>query len=168
MSDSLGFFARSDLGVVQFPDWETLPYDVFSPYQDIISRRLATLAALPRLRQGIIVLPVATLMQRIAPAEYVRSNSLLLATGQKLNPDEFRARLVASGYRVVGQVSEHGDVAVRGALIDVFPMGTDLPLRIDLFDEEIETLRRFDPDTQLSLDQIETLDILPGQGIPAG
>ncbi|NNJ65204.1 MAG: DEAD/DEAH box helicase, partial [Xanthomonadales bacterium] len=166
LAGSLAFFARPGTGVQQFPDWETLPYDVFSPYQDIVSRRLATLAALPEMRRGIIVIPVSTLMQRIAPPEFVRGNSLRLAKGQSLNPDAFRRKLIAAGYRSVSQVSEHGELAVRGALIDVFPMGTEVPLRIDLFDEEIESLRRFDPDTQMSRDKIDAIEILPAREFP--
>ncbi len=166
LEGEIGFFGGSALNVLQFPDWETLPYDVFSPYQDIVSRRLATLAALPEMRSGVIIIPLSTLMQRVAPPAFVHGNSMRLASGQSLDLENFRRRLVDAGYRSVSQVTEHGEFAVRGALVDVFPMGIDAPLRIDLFDQEIESLRCFDPDTQLSSDQLPGVDILPAREFP--
>ncbi len=161
----IGFF-RGSVPLHHFPDWETLPYDVFSPYQDIVSRRLATLAALPELTQGIVLISLPTLMQRLAPLAYVHGNSLRLVKGQRLSLDNFRKRLDAAGYRSVSQVTEHGEFAVRGALIDVFPMGTAAPIRIDLFDDEVESLRHFDPDTQISSETIAAVDVLPAREFP--
>ncbi|MEO7558244.1 MAG: transcription-repair coupling factor, partial [Gammaproteobacteria bacterium] len=141
----LHFYAGQDkaLPILGFPDWETLPYDIFSPHQDIISQRLATLYRLPHLSCGILVLPVATLLQRLLPRDYFEANSLLLDVGQRLDLHQLRLRLESSGYRYVSQVMEHGEFAVRGGLIDLFPMGSALPYRIDLFDEQIETIRTF-------------------------
>ena len=114
---------------MSFPDWETLPYDLFSPYQDIISQRLATLVALSNLDTGILVVSVTTAMHRLIPQEYLLAHSLLLRKGQSLNLQEFRNKLQNNGYRIVSQVNEHGDVAIRGSLLDIFPMGTEaLPL----------------------------------------
>lgn len=165
LEGEIGFFA-GDLPVRQFPDWETLPYDVFSPYQDIVSRRLALLASLPETQTGIVIVSLSTLMQRLAPPAFVHGNSMRLACGQQLNLETFRKRLDAAGYRNVSQVVEHGEFAVRGALLDVFPMGSEEPLRIDLFDNEIESLRHFDPNTQLSASKITAVDILPAREFP--
>ena len=138
------------LPVLAFPDWETLPYDLFSPHQDIISERLATLSRIYDLKRGIVVLSAATLMQRLAPREYVLGGTLLLETGTRLDLESLRQRLAAAGYASVSQVMEHGEFALRGSLLDVFPMGSPVPYRIDLFDDEIESIRVFDPETQLS------------------
>lgn len=162
----LAFFGEGGPPLMHFPDWETLPYDSFSPHQDIVSERLATLAALPRLERGIVVVPAATLLQRLPPADYVRARAIALERGQRLDREDFVAGLVAAGYVRVSQVMEHGDIAVRGSLIDLFPMGRDKPVRIDFFDEEIESLREFDPDTQLSLEEIESLSVLPARETP--
>lgn len=156
----------ADIPVLFFPDWETLPYDVFSPYQDIISERLATLVRLPDTQRGILVAPVSTVMHRLPPREYLQAHSLDLQVGQQLNLTAFRQRLNNSGYRVVSQVMEHGDVAVRGSIIDLYPMGSHQPLRIDLFDDQIDSIRVFDPETQRSLEIIEHVRILPAREVP--
>ncbi|MDE2155249.1 MAG: transcription-repair coupling factor, partial [Xanthomonadaceae bacterium] len=135
------------LPVLHFPDWETLPYDVFSPLSEIVSQRIATLYRLPGVTRGVLVVPVATLMQRIAPRSHIADSSLLLARGQKLDLAHEKRRLESSGYRNVPQVAEPGDFAVRGALLDIFPMGTAEPYRIELFDDEVESIRSFDPET---------------------
>lgn len=163
----LGFFlAGSGTPVLHFPDWETLPYDVFSPHQDIISRRLAVLARLPGLHRGVLVVPAPTLLQRIAPREYVEGGALEFAVGEKLDPELLRTRLEASGYACVSQVMEHGEFAVRGSLLDIFPMGSEEPYRIDLFDEEIDSIRSFDPETQLSRDRLDAVRLLPAREFP--
>ena len=149
-----------------FPDWEMLPYDIFSPHQDIISERLATLAQLPDMQRGIVVIAAPTLMQRLPPPAYILGNAFLLKVGDKLNPEAMRQRLTAAGYASVPQVMEHGEFAVRGALLDIFPMGSPAPFRIDLFDEEIESIRRFDPETQLSQDMLEKIKLLPAREFP--
>jgi transcription-repair coupling factor (superfamily II helicase) len=137
LEDELCYFLGDELPVLHFSDWETLPYDQFSPHQDIISARLRTLATLPGLQRGILVVPVSTLAQRIAPRGWLGGRSLSLAVKQKLDDTEFRRQLEAAGYTAVDTVFEHGEFAVRGSLIDLFPMGTEYPLRIELFDDEI-------------------------------
>ncbi|WP_455429412.1 transcription-repair coupling factor [Lentisalinibacter sediminis] len=163
---ALGFFTDADTPVLHFPDWETLPYDSFSPHQDIVSERLATLAGLPALARGIVVVAAPCLMQRLPPTDYVTARALSLRTGETLDRDEFIRGLEAGGYLRVPEVSEHGEFAVRGAIIDLFPMGARVPYRIDLFDEEIDTLRAFDPDTQLSGESLEKIEILPAREAP--
>ncbi|WP_252271513.1 transcription-repair coupling factor [Pseudomonas subflava] len=165
LQEELAFFAP-DLPVLHFPDWETLPYDVFSPHQDIISQRIATLYRLPEIKHGVLVVPIATALHRLAPTRFLLGSGLLLDVGQKLDVEEMRARLEAAGYRCVDTVYEHGEFAVRGALIDLFPMGSDTPFRIDLFDDEIETLRTFDPETQRSVDKVESIRLLPAREFP--
>ncbi|MEH6388288.1 MAG: transcription-repair coupling factor [Pseudomonas profundi] len=161
----LRFFAPH-LPVLTFPDWETLPYDRFSPHQDIISQRLKTLYQLPQVNQGILVVPMTTLLHRIPPRPFLGGSVLMMETGQQLDIDRMRMNLDAAGYRCVDTVYEHGDYAVRGALLDLFPMGSKLPYRIDLFDDEIETLRTFDPETQRSIDKVERIHLLPAREFP--
>ncbi|MDZ5602359.1 transcription-repair coupling factor [Pseudomonas sp. RP23018S] len=165
LEQELRFFAP-DLPVLPFPDWETLPYDLFSPHQDIISQRIASLYRLPELDHGILVVPITTALHRLAPTRFLLGGSLVLDVGQKLDVEQMRSRLEASGYRCVDTVYEHGEFAVRGALLDLFPMGSKLPYRIDLFDDEIETLRTFDPDTQRSIDKVESVRLLPAREFP--
>ncbi|MBC9251366.1 transcription-repair coupling factor [Pseudomonas alcaligenes] len=165
LQEELAFFAP-DLPVLHFPDWETLPYDLFSPHQDIISQRIAALYRLPQLKHGVLVVPVSTALHRLAPTRFLLGSGLLLDVGQKLDVEEMRARLEAAGYRCVDTVYEHGEFTVRGALIDLFPMGSETPFRIDLFDDEIETLRTFDPETQRSVDKVESIRLLPAREFP--
>ena len=167
LADELRFYlADPSLPVTLFPDWETLPYDLFSPHPDIVSERLAALARLPELQRGAVVLAAATLMQRLPPPAYILGGSLLLKTGQPLDLSAMRERLTAAGYTAVSQVMEHGEFAVRGALLDIFPMGSATPLRIDLFDQEIESIRCFDPESQLSQDRLEEIRLLPAREFP--
>ncbi|MHB1059660.1 MAG: transcription-repair coupling factor family protein, partial [Rhodanobacter sp.] len=154
------------LPVLHFPDWETLPYDVFSPHPEIVSQRIATLYQLPNVKRGVLVVPVATLMQRIAPRSHITGSGLVLAKGQKLDLAGEQRRLEASGYRNVPQVAEPGDFAVRGALLDIFPMGTAEPYRIELFDDEVESIRSFDPETQRSQQQVDKVELLPAREFP--
>lgn len=165
LQEELAFFAP-ELPVLHFPDWETLPYDLFSPHQDIISQRIAALYRLPQLKHGVLVVPISTALHRLAPTRFLLGSGLVLDVGQKLDVDEMRARLEAAGYRCVDTVYEHGEFAVRGALIDLFPMGSETPFRIDLFDDEIETLRTFDPETQRSVDKVESIRLLPAREFP--
>ena len=167
LESALRFFASDDaLEVLGLPDWETLPYDLFSPHQDIVSQRLATLYRLPDLAAGILLLPVSTLMQRLPPVPYVTGNALRLDSGARLDIDALRRRLADAGYRSVAQVMEHGEFAVRGALLDLFPMGSETPLRIDLFDDEIESIRAFDPESQRSGERLERIRLLPAREFP--
>ncbi|MFN2300910.1 MAG: transcription-repair coupling factor [Gammaproteobacteria bacterium] len=166
LAAEIAFFAGSALPVLTFPDWETLAYDAFSPHQDIISERLRTLKKLPTLRQGVILTAAATLLQRLPPPAFLDAHTLLLEPGQRLDPSAMRVRLEAAGYVNVPQVAEHGEFAVRGALLDVFPMGALAPYRIDLFDDEIESLRCFDPETQLSTETVARIELLPAREFP--
>lgn len=164
---SLRFYmAEEDISILQFPDWETLPYDKFSPHQDIISERLTTLSRLPNLAQGILIAPIQTLMHRIAPKSYLDGFCLSLALEQKFDIDEMRLRLEHSGYNCVSSVMEHGEFAVRGSLFDIFPMGSKQPFRIELFDDEIESIRTFNPETQLSIEKVDSINLLPAREFP--
>ncbi|UTW13651.1 transcription-repair coupling factor [Marinobacterium rhizophilum] len=165
LAGEIAFF-DPDVELLSFPDWETLPYDNFSPHQDIISERILSLYRLPQLSRGILIVTAATLMQRIAPRKFIGGNSLLLDTGQRLDPSETRQMLSDAGYRAVETVYEHGEFAQRGAILDIYPMGSRLPYRIDLFDDEIDTLRVFDPETQRSIEQVEQVRLLPAQEFP--
>lgn len=152
--------------LLSLPDWETLPYDLFSPHQDITSRRIRTLHRLPSTRHGVLVVPARTLMHRLPPVSYLQANTLILEVGQSLDIDRWRLQLEAAGYRYSENVYEHGEYAVRGAILDIFPMGASQPYRIDLFDDEIETLRTFDPETQRSIDRIDRIELLPAYEFP--
>ncbi|TNH08339.1 transcription-repair coupling factor [Testudinibacter sp. TR-2022] len=149
-----------------FPDWETLPYDSFSPHQDIISARLSALFFLQQPQQGIFVLPINTLMQRLCPPHFLSNNVLLIKQGDKVLLNKLRLQLENAGYRAVEQVLEHGEYAVRGSLLDLFPMGSDEPFRLDFFDDEIDSIRTFDVDTQRTLNKIEQINLLPAHEFP--
>ena len=154
------------LPVVAFPDWETLPYDRFSPHPDIISQRLSALHRLHTLKRGLVVVPVQTLLQQLAPRSYVIGGSFNLEVGQRLDLEAEKRRLESAGYRNVPQVMDPGDFAVRGGLLDVYPMGADEPLRVELLDEDIDSIRAFDPESQRSLDKVEAVHMLPGREVP--
>ncbi len=154
------------LPVIGFPDWETLPYDQFSPDPNIVSQRLSTLYRLPSLTRGIVVVPVQTLMQQLAPLSYIVGGSFDLKVGQRLVLDVEKQRLEQAGYRHVPQVMDPGDFTVRGGLLDMYPMGTDAPLRIELLDEDIDSIRTFDPESQRSLNHVNAVRILPGREVP--
>jgi transcription-repair coupling factor (superfamily II helicase) len=154
------------LPVLHFPDWETLPYDLFGPHPDIVSQRVATLYGLPVTRRGVLVVPVATLMQRLCPPGYVAAQSLLIARGQKFDLLQQQRRLEASGYRNVQQVLDPGDYAVRGGILDLYPMGAAEPYRIELFDDVIDTIRSFDPESQRSSHPVDSVRLLPAREFP--
>lgn len=156
----------SSQNVCLFPDWETLPYDTFSPHQEIISSRLSALFHLQNAKKGIFLLPISTLMQRLCPPQYLQHNVLLIKKGDRLVIDKIRLQLEAAGYRAVEQVLEHGEYAVRGALLDLFPMGSAMPFRLDFFDDEIDSIRTFDVDTQRTLDEITSINLLPAHEFP--
>ena len=156
----------SDASVQVFPDWETLPYDNFSPHQDIISQRLETLYQLTQPGSGIFIVPVNTLLQRMAPVDYLGQFLLMLEKGQTLDIDTFRARLEKAGYTHVNQVMAHSEFSVRGSIIDLYPMGSKLPYRIDLFDDEIDSIRLFDPDNQRSQETVDQIRMLPAHEFP--
>ncbi len=165
LEQELRFFIGVDeaLPILNFPDWETLPYDKFSPHQDIVSERLSTLARLPETHRGILIVPITTLMHRLAPPEFVAGRTLVVDVGDRLDLDSMRRRLEQSGYRCVSQAMEHGEFAVRGSLIDLYPMGSRLPYRIELFDEEVESIRTYDPESQRSLEKVDRIRLLPAR-----
>ncbi|MBA0182827.1 transcription-repair coupling factor [Pectobacterium versatile] len=156
----------TDQHVTTLPDWETLPYDSFSPHQEIISTRLSTLYQLPNMTRGVLILPVNTLMQRVCPHSFLHGYALVLKKGQRLSRDKLRSQLEQAGYRSVDQVMEHGEYATRGALLDLFPMGSEEPYRIDFFDDEIDSLRLFDVDTQRTLNEVPHINLLPAHEFP--
>src|SRR5579862_4495758 len=166
LSAELRFFAGAALPLLRLPDWEVLPYELFSPHPDIISERLKTLFELPHTQHGCLIVTADTLLQRLPPRHYVQGRAFELRHGDALELEPFRERLVEAGYASVSQVVSPGEFAVRGSLLDVFPMGAAAPLRIDLFDEEIEAIRRFDPDTQRSLDALSEVRLLPAREVP--
>lgn len=152
--------------VYNFPDWETLPYDSFSPHQDIISQRLTILYQLANKSHGILLVPVTTALHRLCPSDYIVQNTVVFAEKESINLELLRYRLEAAGYLYVNQVREHGEFTVRGSLIDLFPMGAKLPYRLDLFDNEIDSIRSFDPETQRSIDKVANIKLLPAKEFP--
>ncbi len=166
LEHELAFFLNNEYPILQFPDWETLPYDVFSPLPEIISERLKTLALLPQVKRGALVVSVATLMHRLAPREHVLANSFSVKVNDQFNLELNRIKLESVGYHCVSQVYQHGEFAVRGAIVDLFPMGSKVPFRIELFDEDIDSIRTFDPETQLSLEKIEQIQLFPAREFP--
>ena len=167
--DEIGFFAP-DLRCVLFPDWETLPYDTFSPHQDLISERLATLWRINQRDRtsgaDVVIVPATTVLYRLAPPAFLAAYTFHFKVRQKLAEASFRAQLTLAGYSHVSQVVSPGEYAVRGGLIDLFPMGSPVPYRVDLFDDEIDTIRTFDPDSQRSLYPVPEVRLLPGREFP--
>jgi len=162
----LRYFAGDTQRIALFPDTEVLSYDIFSPHQDLISRRLTVLRDVAAGRIDTLLVASSTLLPRLAPVRYIGAYSIALAAGQKLRPEQLRLQLETAGYQRVSQVLEHGDFAVRGSLLDFYPMGSTLPVRVDFLDDEIDTLRQFDPDSQLSGEAIESLETLPARELP--
>ena len=166
MIAQLRFYAPGEaLPVFSFPDWETLPYDMFSPYQDIISERLHSLFKFSTMQTGILVVSVSTAMYRLLPRDYLMQHSIFVNVGDNIEIQQFRNNMTRRGYRIVSQVMEHGDLAIRGSLIDVFPMGSKQPYRIDLFDNQIDSIRTFDPENQRSLGKTPSVQVLPAREI---
>ncbi|MFA7321188.1 MAG: transcription-repair coupling factor [Dokdonella sp.] len=166
LESEIALFAGDGLEVLQFPDWETLPYDLFAPHPDIVSQRVSTLHRLPGLGRGVLVVPIATLMQRLAPRSFITGSGLVLAGGQHFDLAAEQRRLSAAGYRNVPQVQEPGDFAVRGAIVDIYPTGSGVPYRIELFDEEVDSIRTFDPETQRSASKVDHVRLLPAREFP--
>ncbi|MGI4816058.1 MAG: transcription-repair coupling factor, partial [Janthinobacterium lividum] len=148
------------------PDWETLPYDTFSPHQDLVSERLATLHELGGGRCDIVVAPAATALYRMPPAAFLAAYTFEFAQGEKLDEARLKAQLTLASYEHVSQVVRPGEYCVRGSLIDLFPMGSALPYRIDLFDDQVDSIRAFDPDTQRSVYPVREVRLLPGREFP--
>ena len=164
---AIEFFSKGqDLPILIFPDWETLPYDIFSPHQDIISGRLKTLAKLPTTKQGILLVPITTIMHRLAPVDFVSSRSFHYQVGDELDRDKLQSQLNKVGYNRVDTVYEHGEFAFRGSIIDIFPMGAKSPFRLDLLDTEVESLRLFDPESQRTIESVQRIDVLPAREFP--
>ena len=159
-------FFSPELVVLNFPDWETLPYDHFSPHQDIISQRLLTLTQLPTIKRGILLVPITTLMQRLPPLSYIQATGLVIQCGEERRIDDMRQGLQKAGYHNVSQVVTRGEFAVRGSILDIFPMGSDTPYRIDFFDDVIDSIRQFDPESQRSTEKLEKIDLLPAREFP--
>ncbi len=160
------FFLTDSNQVRFFSDWECLPYDRFSPHQEIISNRLSVLSDLTELTPGIVVVTLANLMQKLPPVEYISGFSFKIKTGDRLDLNDFRSKLQNAAYLSVSQVMAPGEYAVRGGLLDVFPMGSQAPLRIDLFDDEVESLKYFEPQSQRTTEKIESIELLPAREFP--
>ena len=163
----LQFFAAADLRLWPFPDRETLPYDPFSPHPDIVSERLATLAALPELEQGIVVTTQAALLDRLPPRAFIAAHAFALTAGERIDLPHLRKRLVDAGYSQVTQVLSPGEFAVRGSVVDLFPAGAPQPYRLDLFDDLVESVRGFDPTDQRSGERLAAVPLLPAREIPS-
>lgn len=167
LTKEIEFYKDKKQTIYHLPDWETLPYDIFSPHQDIIAERLTTLHALQHIHGGdILIIPLNTLAQRLAPRSYIQGNVLNLKINQQLDIGSFRRDLEASGYSNVNEVMEHGEFAIRGSIVDLFPAGSTSPYRIDLFDNEIESIRCFDPQSQRSDNKVENVELLPAREFP--
>lgn len=147
-----------------FPDWEILPYDRLSPHQDIVSERLAILSNMPQ--KGILLISASTLAQRVAPYSWVLGEHFDIRVGQKFDLEQQKLRLVQAGYHLVDTVYDHGEFAVRGSIMDIFASGQDTPIRIDLFDDEIDTLKFFDPETQRTTTTLKSFTVLPAKEFP--
>ena len=165
LSEEIPWFAPG-LRVALFPDWETLPYDHFSPHQDLVSERLATLYRVSRGECDVVVVAATTALYRLAPPSYLAAFTFFLQQGERLDVERLRAQLALAGYAHVTQVVSPGEFSVRGGLIDLFPMGSPLPYRIDLFDNEIESIKTFDVDTQRTLYPVPTVRLLPAREFP--
>ncbi|WP_041791615.1 transcription-repair coupling factor [Rhodoferax ferrireducens] len=167
--DEMAFFAP-ELRCVLFPDWETLPYDTFSPHQDLISERLATLWRISQRNKetgaDVVLVPATTALYRLAPPSFLAGYTFHFKVKQKLDEAKLKAQLTLAGYSHVTQVVSPGEYAVRGGLIDLFPMGSAVPYRVDLFDDEIDSIRTFDPDSQRSLYPVPEVRLLPGREFP--
>ncbi|MFT6778721.1 MAG: transcription-repair coupling factor (superfamily II helicase) [Paraglaciecola sp.] len=160
------FLQDQSVDVQLFPDWETLPYDNFSPHQDIVSQRLETLYQLTQNERRVFIVPINTLMMRMAPVDYIGKYLLILKINQKIDINSFRSGLERAGYLHVNQVMGHSEFSIRGSIIDLFPMGNQHPYRIDLFDDEVDTIRHFDPETQRSGDKVDEIKLLPAREFP--
>ncbi|MCD6055545.1 MAG: transcription-repair coupling factor [Gammaproteobacteria bacterium] len=166
LNESLPFFLEKPLPILYLPDYETLPYDSFSPNQQTLSERMDVLSKLLTLTEGIVIISIPTLMQRLAPPMHISGQTFNLKLGDKLNLIEMRKRLTLCAYRYVSTVFSPGEFTIRGAILDLFPMGSRSPYRIELFDDDIHSIRSFDPDTQLSDEKIEAISLMPAKEFP--
>ncbi|MFN4262430.1 MAG: transcription-repair coupling factor [Thioalkalivibrionaceae bacterium] len=152
--------------VLRLPDWETLPYDWFSPHEEIISERLRTLSQLTTQTHCVLVVAVSTLIQRLPPPSWLVGAVFSVKVGERLDRLALRDRFVAAGYRHTGQVTRHGEIAGRGEILDIFPMGAEAPIRIEFLDDEIDSLRRFDAESQRSTEPVDAITLLPSHEFP--
>ncbi len=159
------FFRPQDTAVF-LPDWETLPYERFSPHQDLVSERLSALWQLKSGQADVLFVPVATAMQKLAPVAFMAGRTFWLKAGQTLNIDALRENLVEAGYSSVTNVVATGEFAVRGGILDIFPMGSEAPYRLDMFDDEIDSIKTFDPDSQRTLAPVSEIRLLPAHEFP--
>ena len=164
--DEIPWFAEGKLACNLLPDWETLPYDAFSPHQDLVSERLATLHEVQNGNCDVLIVPATTALVRLAPPSFLAGYTFFFKQGEKLDEAKLKAQLTLAGYTHNSQVMSPGEYSVRGGLIDLFPMGSVLPYRLDLFGDEIETIRTFDADTQRSLYPVREVRLLPGREFP--
>ncbi|HEU4851375.1 MAG TPA: transcription-repair coupling factor [Telluria sp.] len=164
--EEIPWFANDQLKTCLLPDWETLPYDAFSPHQDLVSERLATLHEIQNGQCDVLIVPATTALVRLAPPSFLAAYTFFFKQGEKLDEAALKAQLTLAGYTHVSQVMSPGEYSVRGGLIDLFPMGSALPYRLDLFGDEIETIRTFDADTQRSLYPVREVRLLPGREFP--
>ncbi|MBM0105135.1 transcription-repair coupling factor [Steroidobacter sp. S1-65] len=164
--DELRFFCEPGTSIETFAGWETLPYDLFSPHPDIVSQRLRLLSTLPRLTRGIVIVDLETMLQRLPPQAYIDAHAFDLRAGETFDVAAFRERLTGAGYVSSSQVMAPGEFAVRGSIVDLYPMGSDTPYRLDMFDDEVESIRKFDPETQRSGDKVPALRLLPAREFP--
>lgn len=164
--DEIRFF-DPELSALIFPDWETLPFDSFSPHQDIISQRLQTLSRLTTTgHRQLLIVPVSSLMHRLMDQQFLSQHSFVLRLNDQLDPQHLSMQLTANGYRNVSQVMEHGEFSIRGSIVDIFPMGSATPYRIDLFDDEVDSIRVFDAESQVSIDKVSEINLLPAKEYP--
>ena len=165
LQDEIPWFAPN-LRVRLLPDWETLPYDSFSPHQDLVSERLATLWAAMQGELDILLVPASTAVYRLSPPEYMAAYTFAFKKGEAIDAEKFRAQVTLAGYANVTQVVSPGEYSIRGGLIDLFPMGSAVPYRLDLFDDEIESIKTFDVDTQRTIYPVPEVRLLPAREFP--
>jgi len=166
LEDELRFFLPASLQPLIIPGWETLPYDMFAPHPDIVSHRLSTLSRLAGLKRGMVLTDTETAMQYLAPRSYLDAHAFDIEVGTRLDLNSFRLQLAAAGYANASQVMSPGEFAIRGSLLDLFPTGSITPFRIDLFDDEVETIRTFDVDTQRTIERVNQIKLLPAREFP--
>lgn len=154
------------INILHFPDWETLPYDNFSPHLEIISERLTTLYKLSTIQRGILIVPIVTTMHKICPIDYIHQNVMVIKENNQLSMDNFTFNLQQVGYYIVSQVMSYGEFAVRGSIIDIFPIGSKLPYRIELFNDQVCSIRTFDIDSQRTIEKVLEIKILPSKEYP--
>lgn len=169
LKKEINFFLgkQDEISIVTLPDWETLPYDYFSPHQDIVSERLETLYRLPRLNKSILLLPVSSALQKLPARQYIEEQCLQLEKGQIFEIQKLKKVLDDSGYQNVSTVMQYGEYAVRGSILDLYPMGVKDPIRIELFDDEIDSLRYFDSETQITKQKVDSINLLPAREYPS-